>query len=84
MTYIPFLAAEGIIESLTDSAQRTGETFGFNTWLFFSQIISFVIVAVILQHFAYKPILNVLEERRKKNRGWPRQRGKNQATAHRV
>jgi len=66
MTYIPFLAAEGIIESLTDSAQRTGETFGFNTWLFFSQIISFVIVALILQHFAYKPILTVLEERRKK------------------
>ena len=66
MTYIPFLAAEGIVESLTESAQRTGETFGFNTWLFFSQIISFVIVALILQHFAYKPILTVLEERRKK------------------
>ena len=68
MTYIPFLAAEGIVESLTDSAQRTGETFGFNTWLFFSQIISFVIVALILQHFAYKPILNLLKSAAKKSR----------------
>jgi F-type H+-transporting ATPase subunit b len=66
MTYIPFLAAEGIVDSLVESAQRTGETFGFNAWLFFSQIVSFVIVAAILQHFAYKPILKVLEERRKK------------------
>ena len=66
MTYIPFLAAEGIVDSLVESAQRTGETFGFNPWLFFSQIVSFVIVAAILQQFAYKPILKVLEERRKK------------------
>lgn len=67
MTFIPLLAAEGgILESLTESAQRTGETFGFNAWLFFSQIISFCIVAFLLQKFAYKPILAVLEERRKR------------------
>jgi F-type H+-transporting ATPase subunit b len=66
MTYIPFLAAEGIVESLSESAKRTGETFGFNSWLLFSQMISFVIVALILHHFAYKPILKVLDERRKK------------------
>jgi F-type H+-transporting ATPase subunit b len=67
MTYIPLLAAEGgIVDSLVDSAQRTGETFGFNAWLFFSQMISFAIVAFLLQKFAYKPILTVLEERRKK------------------
>jgi F-type H+-transporting ATPase subunit b len=66
MIYIPFLAADGIVDSLVESAQRTGETFGFNSWLFFSQMISFVIVAMILQHFAYRPILKVLEERRKK------------------
>lgn len=67
MTYLPLLAAEGgIVDSLVESAQRTGETFGFNPWLFFSQIISFAIVAFLLQKFAYKPILTVLEERRQR------------------
>ena len=67
MIYIPLLAAAGgIVDSLAESAQRTGETFGFNAWLFFSQIISFAIVAFLLQKFAYKPILAVLEERRQK------------------
>jgi F-type H+-transporting ATPase subunit b len=67
MTYIPLLAAEGgIVDSLVESAQRTGETFGFNPWLFFSQVISFAIVAFLLQKFAYKPILTVLEARRQR------------------
>ena len=67
MTFIPLLAAEGgIVDSLAESARRTGETFGFNAWLFFSQIISFCIVAFLLQKFAYKPILTILEERRKR------------------
>jgi F-type H+-transporting ATPase subunit b len=67
MTYLPLLAAEsGIVDSLVESAQRTGETFGFNAWLFFSQIISFCIVAFLLQKFAYKPVLAVLEARRQK------------------
>jgi len=67
MTFIPLLAAEGgIIDTLAESAKQTGETFGFNSWLFFSQIISFSIVAFLLQKFAYKPILTVLEERRKR------------------
>jgi len=67
MTFIPLLAQQGgIVDSLTESAVRTGETFGFQPWLFFSQIISFCIVAFLLQKFAYKPILTVLEERRKR------------------
>jgi len=67
MTFIPLLAAEGgIIDTLAESAKQTGEKFGFNSWLFFSQIISFSIVAFLLQKFAYKPILTVLEERRKR------------------
>lgn len=44
----------------------TAEKFGFNPWLFFSQCISFAIVAFLLQKFAYKPIINVLEERRQR------------------
>jgi F-type H+-transporting ATPase subunit b len=67
MQYIPLLAADGgIVQSLGESAHRTGEIFGFNAWLFFSQIISFCIVAFLLNRFAYKPILNVLEVRRTK------------------
>ena len=46
--------------------KETGETFGFNTWLFLSQVISFTIVALLLRIFAYKPILKVLEERRQR------------------
>src|SRR5215211_724004 len=51
---------------LTDIARTTGETFGFNLWMFLSQVISFVIVALLLRKFAYKPILGVLEERRQR------------------
>ncbi len=59
---IGILAAAGIV----DMARETGETFGFNVWIFLSQIISFVIVAFLLKRFAYKPILAVLEERRQR------------------
>lgn len=51
---------------LVDLAKSTGEQFGFQTQLFISQIISFCIVAFLLHRFAYKPILQVLEERRHK------------------
>jgi F-type H+-transporting ATPase subunit b len=54
-----FLAA-GIL----DQARETGEQFGWNLKLFLSQVISFVIVALLLRKFAYKPILAVLEQRR--------------------
>jgi len=51
---------------LVDLAKSTGEQFGFNKQLFFSQVVSFCIVAFLLHRFAYKPILKVLEERRQK------------------
>jgi F-type H+-transporting ATPase subunit b len=54
-----FLAASAL-----DSARETAETFGWNLWLFLSQVISFVIVALLLRKFAYKPILTILEQRR--------------------
>ena len=59
---IAILAAE----SFADMARETGETFGFNVWLFLSQVISFAVVALLLRAFAYKPILKVLEERRQR------------------
>jgi F-type H+-transporting ATPase subunit b len=60
---IAILAASG---SMTDVVRDTVETFGWNPWLFFSQVISFVIVAFLLRRFAYKPILAILEERRQR------------------
>jgi F-type H+-transporting ATPase subunit b len=59
---IPILAASGLV----DMARETGETFGFDTKIFLSQVVSFVIVALVLRQFAYKPILAVLEERRQR------------------
>jgi F-type H+-transporting ATPase subunit b len=50
---------------ISDSAREIADTFGWNPWLFLSQVISFVIVALLLRRFAYKPILGVLEERRR-------------------
>ena len=49
---------------LTDTAREIGETFGWNLPGFLSQVVSFVIVALLLKQFAYKPIQKVLEERR--------------------
>jgi len=50
---------------ITDILRDTAETFGWNWKLFLSQVISFCIVAYLLQRFAYKPILAVLEQRRR-------------------
>jgi len=50
----------------TDMLRDTAETFGWNPWLFLSQVISFAIVALLLRRFAYKPILAILEERRRR------------------
>jgi F-type H+-transporting ATPase subunit b len=56
-----FLAAGAL-----DQARETAETFGFDWKIFFSQVISFIIVAMALRWFAYKPILGILEERRQR------------------
>ena len=59
-TYI-FAAAD-----LAGTARETAKTFGLDWPHFIAQVISFSIVAFLLHRFAYKPILNVLEERRKR------------------
>ena len=53
-------------DSFGEMVKQTGETFGFDTKIFLSQVISFIIVALVLKRFAYKPILAVLEERRQR------------------
>ena len=55
-----FLAAA----SIGDLVRDTAETFGWEPRLFLSQVISFVLVALLLRWFAYKPILRVLQQRR--------------------
>lgn len=58
-----FLAAAG---TFGDMVRDTADTFGWNPWLFLSQVVSFSIVALLLKRFAYKPILAVLEDRRRR------------------
>jgi F-type H+-transporting ATPase subunit b len=56
---IPILVAANLVT-------ETADNFGFDLKIFFSQVISFIIVALLLRWFAYKPILAVLEERRQR------------------
>jgi F-type H+-transporting ATPase subunit b len=50
--------------SSTGQVQQIANTFGVDWPHLISQIISFAIVCFLLQRFAYKPILRMLEERR--------------------
>lgn len=59
-----FVAAIG--SDLAEMGRQTAHTFGVDVPHFFSQVISFAIVAILLQKFAYKPILQVLEQRRER------------------
>lgn len=61
-----FLFFAGIGGDLARMGQETAQTFGVDWSHFISQVISFVLVAILLQRFAYKPILQVLEERRQR------------------
>jgi F-type H+-transporting ATPase subunit b len=61
-----FLFFAGIGSDLAQMGRQTAETFGVDWPHFISQVISFGIVAVLLQRFAYKPILAILEQRRQR------------------
>jgi F-type H+-transporting ATPase subunit b len=61
-----FVIIAGIGGDLARMGEQTAQTFGVDWSHFISQVISFVIVAVLLQRFAYKPILQVLEQRRQR------------------
>jgi F-type H+-transporting ATPase subunit b len=39
--------------------------FGFNAGLFFAQIVNFLILAFVFKRFLYKPLLKVLDDRKK-------------------
>ena len=56
----------GIGSDLAETARSTAEKFGFDWAHFGAQVINFLIVAGVLVVFAYKPILNELEERKQR------------------
>lgn len=62
--FVIFAAAAAAAGDDGGMIASTAKAFGFNTSLFISQVISFLIVAFLLHRFAYKPILKVLEQRR--------------------
>ncbi|MAE30762.1 MAG: ATP synthase F0 subunit B [Verrucomicrobiales bacterium] len=59
MTQIITLAAAG-----AEGDKGMLETFGVNAPLFISQLVAFIIVALLLKKFAYKPVLDMLEQRK--------------------
>lgn len=56
----------GIGADLAQTGRETAEKFRWDPAHFFAQVISFSIVAFCLAKFAYKPILQVLAERRQR------------------
>jgi F-type H+-transporting ATPase subunit b len=61
-----FIMFAGIASDLAETARSTAEKFGFDWAHFAAQVINFLIVAGALVVFAYKPILNVLEQRKRR------------------
>jgi F-type H+-transporting ATPase subunit b len=64
MTHFVLFADVG--SDLANRGADIAKTFGLDWPHFIAQVISFLIVAGLLAKFAYKPILTVLEERRKR------------------
>jgi F-type H+-transporting ATPase subunit b len=64
MTHIILFSSIG--SDLARNASDTAKTFGLDWPHFIAQVISFSIVAFCLQRFAYKPILDVLADRRQR------------------
>jgi F-type H+-transporting ATPase subunit b len=56
----------GIGGDLANTAENIGKTFSWDLPHFIAQVVSFVIVCAALAMFAYKPILQVLAERRQR------------------
>lgn len=63
---IDFLLAAAAETGSPNMIQQVAEQFGVDWPHFIAQCISFIIVAGLLYKFAYKPVLSVLEERRKR------------------
>jgi F-type H+-transporting ATPase subunit b len=61
------IAADGgVIGKLVDAGSRVQETFQIQWSMLIMQIINFLVVALVLYRFAFKPLMAVVEERQKK------------------
>jgi F-type H+-transporting ATPase subunit b len=61
-----FIFFASIGSDLVQTGRDTAQRFGLDLPHFFAQVISFCIVAFCLHRFAYKPILDVLADRRQR------------------
>lgn len=61
-----FFVLGAIGSDLVDTGAQISRRFGLDWPHFIAQCISFCIVAFCLYHFAYKQVLNILEERRRR------------------
>src|SRR5580704_3706773 len=61
-----FVMLADLASDLAQTGKETAETFGIDWRHLISQAVSFCIVAAVLYFFAYKRILQVLEERRQR------------------
>lgn len=66
MNYSVLLAAAQAEAGGGNPVKQIADTFGLNTSLLISNIISFVLVCICLYFFAYKRVLAMLEERRQR------------------
>ena len=54
-----------LLASIADDAAQIAEKFGFQPQIFASQVVSFLIVCALLYKFAYGPVQQMLDQRRK-------------------
>ena len=66
MTMDSFIMLAGIGSDLADTANSVAKEFGLSWPYFIAQVVIFSIVAFCLQRFAFKPIQQVLAERRQR------------------
>lgn len=52
-----------VLFAAEDPLSQVAETFGWHPQLFFSQVVLFVLLALILKKFAYAPLLAMLDKR---------------------
>lgn len=72
--FIVFVATVQAAESVSQTVESAGPSgvaagaaaLGLDGRLLTAQIVNFVVVLLVLRHFVYRPLLNMLEERRRK------------------
>ena len=60
------LAAEKTAEGGGNPLTQILQDFKIHTWTFVAQLVNFLIIALVLKKFAFGPVLEILEKRRKR------------------